>query len=60
MGTPEDLDMPIVVLVDDKSASASEIVAGVLQDMDRAVIMGQRSYGKGLCKTSMKWGTTVG
>ncbi len=48
MGTPEDLDMPIVVLVDDKSASASEIVAGVLQDMDRAVIMGQRSYGKGL------------
>lgn len=47
-GTPEELEMPIVVLVNDHSASASEIVSGVLQDMDRAVILGQRSYGKGL------------
>lgn len=43
-----DLNIPIVVLVDNSSASASEIVSGSLQDLDRAVIMGQRTYGKGL------------
>ena len=45
---PEDLEMPVVVLIDGYSASASEIVSGSLQDLDRAVIVGNRSYGKGL------------
>ena len=45
---PIDLNIPLVIMVDGNSASASEIVAGAMQDFDRAVIVGERTYGKGL------------
>ncbi len=52
LNSPVDLDIPLAVLIDNNSASASEIVSGVIQDLDRGVLMGQQSYGKGLVQNT--------
>jgi carboxyl-terminal processing protease len=52
MNPPMDLEMPMIVLANSHSASAAEIVSGVIQDYDRGVLVGQRTYGKGLVQTT--------
>jgi carboxyl-terminal processing protease len=52
MAPPADLDIPLAILIDKRSASASEIVSGVIQDLDRGVLIGQRSFGKGLVQNT--------
>ena len=61
MHDPVDTQVPLAILVDGKSASASEIVSGALQDLDRAVIVGSRSFGKGLVQrpVDLTYGTQV-
>jgi carboxyl-terminal processing protease len=56
LSEPVDDTLAVVILVDKMSASASEVVSGSLQDLDRAVVMGQRTYGKGLVQNTKEVG----
>ncbi len=58
---PLDTEIPLVILVNESSASASEVLAGALQDLDRAVIVGNRTYGKGLVQVArnLPYGATL-